>query len=735
VASRDFDVVRQMAPEHLAPTVTVPTGAELCEPLLELASPEMYRRNAFRVLGLTTSASFREAAKQLERRRMLAELGQGNGGQNSNRIELRPPASADELRAAEAVLHEPDKRLVQELFWFWPLDPHSRVTDPALQALQGGDLKTAAKCWEAAKQSKAATPAEIAIAKHNIAIRWHLFALDAEEATHGNCWNTEQSDIVGKAWAASLMYWLDAIRSEAIWNTLSARVIAYNDERLSLEFVQSMRGTVGRALLKINAMLALRYAESNIPAGASGHLGLLLKSPLPADNRFVIDEFLITPLKARVRLRIADAEKVRTKAPAEGQVQAENLLSAFSRYRDLLQALEPTTSNGDLRGLCDEVAAQCLSCVIDSQNATGDDKQAGVLLQDLLPLAHADELRKKIEAGITTCKNNLLFSQLTPLLEPLKAVEDDKLSPGERLIAFVGTVEPQIRTVKAVLSQSEELRAATSDRLARALRNISVDAWNLSKDSATAIEALDRADGYAVSGDVRAQIATDRAALAQVYAEQRRAAQTAKNRKYAWGVGITAAAAVVIAIGLNDNSSSVPATHTPPQSSSTTQADSTASSPVFSAASGAGAASSEQTQTYSYPSYRSDELNRDRTAAEQAQVRVNGLGAQLSAAKDALDARQRDADSAKAELDRLGASIEQERAFVDGTDENTVREFNARVAKYNRLLKRTRTLMDQASELVGPYNSLVERYESERREANRLVGVYNSKLEKYGTPR
>jgi hypothetical protein len=287
--------------------------------------------------------------------------------------------------------------------------------------------------------------------------------------------------------------------------------------------------------------------------------------------------------------------------------------------------------------------------------------------------------------------------------------------------------------VKAVLSQSEELRAATSDRLARALRNISVDAWNLSKDSATAIEALDRADGYAVSGDVRAQIATDRAALALVYAEQRRAAQTAKNRKYAWGVGITVAAAVVIAIGLNDNSSSVPATHAPPQSSSTTQADSPASSPVFSAASGAGAASSEQ--TYRYPSYRSDELNRDRTAAEQAQVRVNGLGAQLSAAKDALDARQRDADSAKAELDRLGASIEQERAFVDGTDENTVREFNARVAKYNRLLTRTRALMDQASELVGPYNSLVERYESERREANRLVGVYNSKLEKYGTPR
>ena len=598
--------------------------------------------------------------------------------------------------------------------------------------MQTGDLKGAAKYWEAAKQAKTATASEIAIAKHNIAIRWHLFALDAEEATQGDCWKGEQSDIVRKAWAASLVYWFDAVRSEAIWNALSARVIAYNDERLSLEFVQSMRGTIGRALLKINAMLALRYAESNLTVGTSAHLGLLVKSPLPADNQFAIDAFLITPLKTRVRLRIADAEKVRTKAPAEGQVQAENLLNAFSRYGDLLQTLEPVIASNDLPGLCDEVASQCLSCVIDFQNATENDKQAAALLNDVLPLARADELRKKIEAGIATCKNNLLFSQLTPLLEPLKAVEDDKSPPGKRLMAFVETVEPKISAVKAVLSQSEELQTATSDRLARALRNISVDAWNSSKDGATAIEALLRADGYAVSADVKAQIATDRATLAQVYSEHRRATQAAAKRKYAWGVGIAAAAAGVIAIVLSDHAASPPATTTVPQSASTAQSDVSASSPEMPAASGGGA--SDSGQTYRYPSYHGEELNRDRTAAEQAQARVRGLQTQLAAAKDALDARQRDADAAKAELDSLGASIEQERAFIDGSGENAVREFNARVAKYNRLLKRTRALMDQANELVGPYNSFVGRYEAERRQANRLVDVYNSKLQQYGTP-
>jgi hypothetical protein len=686
---------------------------------MEFVSPDMYRKSAFRVLGVATSVSLREASKELERRRMLAELDQGNLASSPNRLELRPPPSSDDLRAAEAALHDPEKRLVHELFWFWPLDPHSRTPDLALQALQTGDLKSAAKYWETAKQAPGVTPFQIAIAKHNMAVRWHLFALDAEERTQGSCWNDEQNDIVQKAWTAAQAYWFDSIRSDAIWNALSARVIAINDERLSLEVVQSMRATIGRALLKVNASLALRYSETNLLAGAKAHLKLLLKGPVSAEQKFAFDTFLVDPMKARVRQRIADAEKALQAEPSEGLVQAQTLLAALSKYDPLLETLHDAGSESDLRGFYDEVAAQSLSCVIAFHNATGNDKDSIAVLEQTLPLAHSEELRSKIASNIATGKNNLLFVDLAPLIEPLKKIEESKDSPRERLAAFLRTVEPMIAEVNGVLAQSEALRTGTSDRIARLLRDISVDAWNSSKDGVTAIDALTRADAYAVSPEVKTQLATDRETLVQVYADQRRATRTATNKKYAWGVGIAAVVAILIAINLSDKPSGTSAERAAPNT--TVTPTDAASSPTASSG-----------QTYSIPSYVREEVNRDRAAAEQAQARVNGLQAQLAAAKATLEARQRDAESAKDEVDRLGASIDQERAFLDNTNEDAVHQFNAQVAKYNRLLKHAKALMAEADELVDPYNSLLARVQAESREADRLVDIYNNKLERYG---
>src|SRR5438552_5059501 len=78
-----------------------PIGTPECEPLLNIAAPDVYRKNSFRVLGLPVDTSPREAAKEVNRRQMLAELGQTESGERS-RLEIRPTPTVDDLRAAEA---------------------------------------------------------------------------------------------------------------------------------------------------------------------------------------------------------------------------------------------------------------------------------------------------------------------------------------------------------------------------------------------------------------------------------------------------------------------------------------------------------------------------------------------------------------------------------------------------------------------------------------------------------
>lgn len=101
-----------------------------------MARPELYRQNAFRLTGLATDASYREVKTRLEELRALARLGQ------------LPDAALDEetIRGAGQRLKDPERRLLEEIFWIWP---------------------------ERAEQQEI-------VAEHNLAVRAHSEALEME---------------------------------------------------------------------------------------------------------------------------------------------------------------------------------------------------------------------------------------------------------------------------------------------------------------------------------------------------------------------------------------------------------------------------------------------------------------------------------------------------------------------------------------------------------------------------
>jgi len=122
-----------------------PVSSE-CKPLMDVAHADLYFDNPFRITGLRVDATSREITKQADALKYLEELGHGAGA-HIGAFALNPPPSVDKIREAIARLKDPEKRLIDEFFWFWPDRFGESAKDPALQAVDQGDQNTAYQLW------------------------------------------------------------------------------------------------------------------------------------------------------------------------------------------------------------------------------------------------------------------------------------------------------------------------------------------------------------------------------------------------------------------------------------------------------------------------------------------------------------------------------------------------------------------------------------------------------------
>jgi hypothetical protein len=86
-----------------------------CKPLINAATRNLYRNNAFRITGLPIDATNREIAKHVEKLKMMAELGQTQIGEKSA-FGLNPPPTTDDIREAIQKLKDPELRVIDEFF-------------------------------------------------------------------------------------------------------------------------------------------------------------------------------------------------------------------------------------------------------------------------------------------------------------------------------------------------------------------------------------------------------------------------------------------------------------------------------------------------------------------------------------------------------------------------------------------------------------------------------------------
>src|SRR5439155_19728552 len=171
------------------------------EALVRALKPDLYRVNAFRLAQLPVTASHRDITRRLEKLTMLAKLG-GCVDQPRGPLALQPAPDADAVRQAVERLRDPETRLLDEFFWFWPEIPTTETPDEALIALDRGDVAAARKRWQSAPHGAVAAP-------HNLAVLAHLVALDLEHraTVSGRGLDSFLARMRDQAWADAWTAW------------------------------------------------------------------------------------------------------------------------------------------------------------------------------------------------------------------------------------------------------------------------------------------------------------------------------------------------------------------------------------------------------------------------------------------------------------------------------------------------------------------------------------------------
>lgn len=355
------------------------------------ATPDMYRRNAFRVTGLPVDASSRDVTKQGEKLKMLEKL--GGLPPVAGPFALDPAPDQDALRDAVDRLRDPEKRLVDELFWFWPRTPGQGNADPALANLAAGSIEQARADW----LNMAGSPDDMAVGIHNLAVLAHLGALEAPEGAG--------PDGQAARWNDAFRFWKGVYDLEAFWLRLQARVAELNDPRLHEGVVWDIRDAIPEALVSVNAKLARRAAERGDLAEAARHSAVIQHSGVPPA---IVNDALraaTDPIKERIRTLCATAEPEADDSPTTADTVTRRLIEQTRPLLDALDAMLPP-DHPTRETVHDDVATRALGCLISFANTTENWRVTEELAEMAIPLAASESVRMRLTESLDIIRKN-----------------------------------------------------------------------------------------------------------------------------------------------------------------------------------------------------------------------------------------------------------------------------------------------------------------------------------------
>ena len=718
-------------------------GSSECKPLIDAATKDLFRKNAFRITGLSVDATTREVSRHADKLKMLAELGQDPHTQSAA-FPMKPPPSLDEIREAIQKIKDPENRVVDEFFWFWPEEFGNSQSDPAMQALAKGDSAKAIEIWAARENGTVSSTT----AKHNLALVYHVCALDWENYAVKNTVEADRREKMTNYWKGAFNRWETLATSEQFWEQVVARIRQLNEPNLPTGFARRMRATLPEALDKINAELAVAFAESGKIELARLHIQFMRETNQGLDNVEKTAELVLTPARSRLKEQIQRARESAQQNPATAHEAARTLIEHAHPLMDVFDLFFGEQEHFQ-KELFDEAATTVVNCLVAYQRKSGDNETFVKLLERTLSLAESVEVRRRIEENIGIGKGNLSGKELDSVYALLKSIQDSKENPSTRLARFKRDAVAAIVKAAGISGFSENygyLSASSEDfkelfnSAAIVLRGISLDAWNNHQDRQTAVAANELAIKHATNPELKQRLTEDRATLEQMGAQAAAAATAQREKSNSTGVGCLVVVVIFIVLGVigscnSTNNSSSSNSYTPPpapQYSPPVASPDSPANPFDQFDNPATPSPSRATPTYRVPSNTSAELDKAKLAIDSEKAKSARLEALLEQSTKAVETQKAETDELDTNLETLSRQIERDRIYLDQTSQYDIDSFNLKVNRYNSALRNRKAEVEVYNQMVDSHNTLVQQLKTQNRLVNQMVDDYNAKLQRYG---
>jgi hypothetical protein len=395
----------------------------LLDALRDILSPQLYRTNAFRVLGLSVSDDKVAMHRRLQMSKIREKLGGAPQEGQSGVLPLQPSPDSEAIRSAGQRLHDMQTRFVDEFFWFWPSGGTPGTDgDAGLELLRRGDISGVHEHWSGIAEANH----NGFKANHNLAVLYHALALDIEHTTETQ---TEQlgsgiQTLREKYWQMALRYWLSTVADEALWVHMASRAEVLDDPRLNPAFIGRLRQSLPAAISSISIDLAVRTAKRGDAGQAERHMAYIRESGFDRD---LIDRLLdreATSFVDQIQ-RICKPVAARCKsAPAEAYRLAEAVLADAKTLligmRAILAEEHPLCQKAS-----DLVAGTLRECMIEYGNETKNWSACIPMLEHAVGLALDEGLRSRLQRDIAQARENYTEQQRVEDLK--KAVTSDRV--------------------------------------------------------------------------------------------------------------------------------------------------------------------------------------------------------------------------------------------------------------------------------------------------------------------
>lgn len=472
-----------------------------CKPLLAACTPLVYRKNAFRITGLQVDASARAVKRRIDDLKHAEELGDAEE-EHVHAFALNPRPSLEDIREAQLKLQDPECRVVEEFFWFWPMEWGCSASDAAICALKIGDKKAAYRIWVGLSTDENASGA---IARHNLAIMYQLIALDLERHALTKKLSQDNLTTISNHWKACFQFWEDLAVDETFWGVIADHVRALDDERVTTGFVRRMRSTFPQALDKINAMLAIEFVETGKSSLARMHIEYMKATHQGLDDVPKILASITKPLSGRIQTAVEKARETAQRDANNAAGAARDMFNAVTEPLEVINSMLPADDHNRV-DLCDAVAEAALECVIAFVQEARDWKRSIAILDSALSIVASDAIRATIHEHRSLANCALQMDSIFSACQHANTVAEHRPENGFLVGNHLLTSTKSMLSALEQVDAPEDMMTVAKDEVAGTILHCAIVFGNATEQWQACFQLLEAALPIAASVELKRHI-------------------------------------------------------------------------------------------------------------------------------------------------------------------------------------------------------------------------------------